>query len=413
MRRLFARALGCVLGASTIGLVGIVTMSAVVAAQSSSVPNALIYLTSNTGVTAVDPTTGTTSFSAPRGVASGDWSQLVSTQSARKRTLVRRVDAITGDIVGETTLPGNLDTRVVSYHGDLVALSPDPGPGADGKQPGRTETRLVVLETYSGHERAFQVHGNIEPEAFSSDGESLFVVQYFPPLLPDRYQVRLLDLRTGDLSDVPSPDGASQGQMPGIARTHVMAPDGSRLYTLYTSEEDGARYSFVHVLDLEEKWAHCVDLPLDLGDKPETLAIGISPNGSTVYVADAAAGRLAEISTTNLAVTRTARLPYRDATARPSVSTTLARVYVAMGDKIIALDARTLESDFSTALTEDARSILATPTDPGLLYVAQRRSVVSLDGDTGQPVSSFPAAKPQLGGAGYPLPSGDTIKCAC
>lgn len=413
MRRLFARALGCVLGASTVGLVGIVTMSAVVSAQSSSVPNALIYLTSNTGVTAVDPTTGTTSFSAPRGVASGDWSQLVSTQSARKRTLVRRVDAITGNIVGETTLPGNLDTRVVSFHGDLVALSPDPGPGADGKQPGRTETRLIVLETNSGQQRNYTVHANLEPEAFSSDGNSLFVIQYFPPLLPDRYQVRLLDLSTGDLRDVPSPDGASQGQMPGIARTHVMAPDGSRLYTLYTSEENGARYSFVHVLDLEEKWAHCVDLPIDLGETPEALAIGISPNSAAVYVADGDAGRMVEISTASLSVTRTARLGYRDASARPAVTTTLDHVYVAMGDTVIGLNAHTLAADFRSTLDDATRSILATPTDPGLLYVAQRKSVVGLDGDTGELVSSFPAVKPQLGGAGYPSPSGNTIKCAC
>ena len=412
MRRLLAQTLGCVIAASTIGLVAMVAMGAVVSAQSSSVPNSLIYLTSNTGVTAVDPSTGNTAFAAPRGVASGDWSQLISTQSARKRTLVRRVDAITGDITSETNVAGALETRAVSFAGDLVALSPDPR-GADGEQPGRTDTRLVVLETNSGRERNYTVHGNVEPEAFSSNGASLFVIQYFPPLLPDRYEVRLLDLSTGELRDVPTPDGANRGQMPGIARTHVMAPDGSRLYTLYTSEENGNRYSFVHVLDLNDQWAHCVDLPLDLGDTPEAMGIGISPNGSTVYVADGAAGKLAEISTTNLTVTRVARLPYRDASARPAVSTTLDRVYVAMGEKVLALDALTLESDFTASLTENARSIVATPSDVGQLYVAQRRSVVTLDGDTGQPVSSFPAAKPQLGGAGYPLPSGATVKCAC
>lgn len=412
MRRLFAQVFGCAITASTIGLIAVVAMGAVVSAQSSAVPSSLIYLTSKAGVTAVDPATGNTSFSAPRGVASGDWTQLISTQSARKHTLVRRVDAISGDISAESTVPGNLDTRAVSFAGDLVALSPDPR-GTDGKQPGRTETRLVVLETNSSRTRDYTVHANVEPEAFSSNGESLFVIQYFPPLLPDRYGVRLLDLNTGELRDVPSPDGANRGQMPGIARTHVRSADGSRLYTLYTSEEGGERYSFVHVLDLDEEWAHCVDLPLDLGDTPEAMAIGISPDGSMVYVADGAAGKLAEVSTTDLTVTRVARLPYRDATARPAVSTTFDRVFVAMGEKVFALDARTFESDFSAALTDPARSILATPSDEGLLYVAQRKSVVGLDGATGEAVSSFPAAKPQLGGAGYPLPAGATVKCAC
>jgi outer membrane protein assembly factor BamB len=412
MRRLLAHALGCTIAASTTVLVAVVALGAVVSAQSASVPSSLIYLTSSTGVTAVNPTTGTASFSAPRGVASGDWSQLISSQPTRKRTLLRRVDAMTGNIIGETNLAGALDTRVVSFGGDLVALSPDPG-GVYGKQPGRTETRLIVLNTNSQQVRTYTVHGNIEPEAFSTDGGSLFVIQYFPPLLPDRYEVRLLSLSTGTLRDVPSPDGGNRGSMPGIARTHVMAPDGSRLYTLYTSEEGGKRYSFVHVLDLDEEWAHCVDLPLDLGDAPEAMAIGVSPNGSTVYVADGAAGKLAEVSTTSLTVIRTARLPHRDASARPAVSTTLDRVYLAMGDRVLALDSRTLEAEFTAVLTQNARSILATPSDLNLLYVAQRRSVVGLDGDTGQPVSSFPAAKPKLGGAGYPLPSGDTVKCAC
>jgi len=49
------------------------------------------------------------------------------------------------------------------------------------------------------------------------------------------------------------------------------------------------------------------------------------------------------------------------------------------------------------------------------LYVAERRSIVELDGRTGQQRSSIPADTPRLTGLGYQYPpaSGNTIQCAC
>jgi DNA-binding beta-propeller fold protein YncE len=377
-----------------------------------------IYLASGHGITAIDAATGAETFTAEGGIASGDWQRLVSaTPGGNGTTVLRAVDAFDGDLESDTALAGTLDVRTVSYRGDLVALSPD-ARAVNGRQPGRSSTKLVVASTTGGTPtRTYDVAANIEPEAFSTDGGALFVVQYLPPMDPDRYQVRRLDLATGQLTLVASIDGANQGQMPGIARTSVMAPDGRRLYTLYTSEENGQRYSFVHVLDLDRQWAHCVDLPLTFGADPDAMGIAINPSGSRVYVADVAAGKLAAIDTTQVALDTVSRMPIRGVHARPAVAAGTGRVYVATQRNLVALATGTSVTYFHSTLESPVRGLHAVPVGGVVdqLYVAERRAIVQLDGTNGRQVSAFTADTPRLTGLGYqyPPPSGDTIKCGC
>jgi DNA-binding beta-propeller fold protein YncE len=234
---------------------------------------------------------------------------------------------------------------------------------------------------------------------------------------PDRYQVRRLDLQTGDLTLVPSVDGANQGQMPGIARTSVMAPDGRRLYTLYTSEENGERYSFVHVLDLDKQWAHCVDLPAAFGQDPEAMGIAINPIGTTVYVADVAAGKLAVVNTSAVGLDTVARLPIRGVHARPAVASNTARVYVAAQRNLVAVEAYSWITKFHAKLSSGVRGLhpLGNSGPFDRVYVAERRSIVQLDGTTGRQVSTFAADTPRLTGLGYqaPPPSSGSYPCAC
>jgi hypothetical protein len=411
MQRLRARIAGG-LFSTALGL----AVVAVAMPVHGQVPTAspLLYLSWDSGVTAVDASTGQQAFTTPSGVPSGDWSRLVSTTRAGNVTNVRTVDATTGAAVGMINVPGQVATRVVSYGGDLAALSQHPR-AVNGRQPGRSKTELVVASTNRNSQRRYELDGNIEPEAFSSDGNSMFVIQYFPPLQPNRYQVRQLDLGTGALSNVPSHAGADQGQMPGIARRQVMSPDGTRLYTLYTSEGDGTRYSFVHVLDLDEKWAHCVDLPFSFGDKPDAMAITLNPDGSRIYVADGAQARLAEIDSTSLAVERFARIPLPRSGTRPVATAGADRIYIATDRTLTSIDAPSLQPGRRIALTEPARGMVVVDGYPDMLYVAQRRAVVGIVGTSGQTVSSFPASLPRLTGLGYQVPAtaSNTIKCAC
>ena len=405
-----------VLGSSLLVLGGVFTVVPLHGEYDSTAP--LLYLSSGQGITAIDATNGTEAFTAEGGVASGNWQRFISAAPGGDgTTALRSVDAYRGDVQSDTPLSGTLDVRAVSYHGDLVALSPD-ARAVNGRQPGRSSTKIVVASTINAAPtRTYDVAANIEPEAFSTDGGALFVVQYLPPMRPDRYQVRRLDLRTGELTMVQSIDGANQGQMPGIARTSVMSPDGRRLYTLYTSEENGQRYSFVHVLDLDKQWAHCVDLPLTFGQDPEAMSLAINPIGTMVYVADVAAGKLAAVNTSVVGLDSVARIPIRGVHARPAIAASTARVYVAAQRNLVAVEAYSWTTKFHATLTSGVRGIhtLGNSGPFDRIYVAQRRSIAQLDGTTGQQVSAFAADTPRLTGLSfqYPPPNGGSYQCAC
>ena len=172
---------------------------------------------------------------------------------------------------------------------------------------GRATTELVVVRFDGSTPRHLQLTGNVEPEALSSDGSTIFALDYRPALSPDRYRVRRVDVATGLISDVPSNDKEIRGDMQGVARTQALSPDGSRLYTLYTVPGDQPR-EFVHVLSLDAQTANCVDLPVPFGRDTGSMALAPSPDGLHLYVADATHRVLADVDTQALTVTRTARL---------------------------------------------------------------------------------------------------------
>jgi DNA-binding beta-propeller fold protein YncE len=99
--------------------------------------------------------------------------------------------------------------------------------------------------------------------------------------------------------------------MPGYARTQLMSPDGTQLYTFYASpepvHEDDETYSaWVHVLNLAEGWAHCVDLAEEIGvDGNANPALAVTPDGSRLYLSDGTSGALVAVDTTSLRVLRT------------------------------------------------------------------------------------------------------------
>lgn len=395
-------------------LVGVLVVPAALPVHDGGGSRPQLYLDTAQGIAAIDAENGAPSFTAHDARPAGDWSRLVSAAPDGTTTRVSVIDAIDGTTQGAFSVDGRNDVRVVSYRGDLVALSPHEA-GRDGHQPGRERTTLVVAATDGSGTRTYDLPGNVEPEAFSTDGRAAFVIDYLPPMQPDRYQVRRLDLATGQLGDVPSPDGANQGQMPGVARTQVMAPDGSRLYTLYTSaDEHGDAYSFVHVLDLDGQWAHCVDLPRPFGQAPEAMSLAITPNGSAVYVADVASGRLAEVSTNRLTVARTARTPVRGFGQQPHLAASSSLLYVAVDRTLIAMRTPSLVVRYHEALPSAARG-LAVPSTAPLLYVAHRHAIDGRDPTTGSLSTTVRVDTPHLVGLGYGAtpPSGDTIKCAC
>ena len=110
--------------------------------------------------------------------------------------------------------------------------------------------------------------------------------------------------------------------MRGDGRQAVLAADRRVLYTLYTHQPDHQHtrdrisgrpgsdvHAFVHTLHLEQRWAYCVDLPHPFGHGPaEGHAMTISPDGTRLLVVDVGSGIVADISTEELTVRRTAAI---------------------------------------------------------------------------------------------------------
>jgi len=144
------------------------------------------------------------------------------------------------------------------------------------------------------------------------------------------YRVRPLNLESGRLETIVGPTKQPLIEdMNGSGRRQVWSPNGARLNTLYIRQThhhhdsaDGEAAQthhahgepgtdgFVHVLDLDEEWAHCLDLPEAFGGGDlSTTALAVSPDGLTLAVADASAGQIAFASSVELAVTRVVPMP--------------------------------------------------------------------------------------------------------
>lgn len=217
--------------------------------------------------------------------------------------------------------PGT-ELRALSADGSKVALY----------LPGEDATEIMVVE--AGFEvTRYEFDGVIEPEAFSTDGGLLFVIDHEVGSQPGAYRVRPLDLETGELQTILGPAKTPLlEEMNGLGRRQVWSSDGRRLYTLYirqthhhhdpiaegTTTGSGAEHvhggpgtdGFVHVLDLTEEWAFCLDLPPSFGAGDlDTTALAVSPNGTELAVLDMNAGEIAFASTDELQVTKVVPLP--------------------------------------------------------------------------------------------------------
>jgi YVTN family beta-propeller protein len=379
----------------------------------------VVFLRARGGITLARDPAGTFTR-IPTAISSTDWSAVVQTIRHGRDTRIAAFDAISGQELWSRVVDGRLEAKVASTDARFVALGYPGWFDANGYPLGQPRTSLVILSQDATEPHVIELDGNYAPEAFSTDGNSLFVIQYLPARHPNRYRVRRLDLATERVVGVYSVDADLQEAMQGTARVQAASPDGRRLYTLYTVDgPDGTRRAFVHVLSLDELWAHCVDLPTAFAEAPEkSIALSVSPDGDRVYAADTSSGTLAEIDTKALAVSRTAELlaSPRGGVAQAAVGSN-GLVYVARDTGVTALDASTL-SPIGTWQLGDRITGLQPARDGLGLYVGLNDRILVLDGRTGTQLRTLdpPEAQPidQLGEATRPLDTARTvIECAC
>ena len=349
----------------------------------------VLFLQTASGVSIVEPGADAATYSGTAAVPSADWSTVIETtivqrEGARRSTRVDAVDPTTGRIVWQRTLPGKLRVKVVSSDGNLVALG-------DRRErsylSGRRSTRLLILDARTAETRAITVAENLEPEAFSTDGKSLFVLVYTPWNAPRNYQVRRLDLPTRRLMGVYTPDAHLQERMRGTARIQAMSPDGSRLYTLYTVGSGKNAHTFIHTLDLDELWAHCIDLPHSFRKASGySAAITVSLDGDRLYLAHNRGKAVAEIDTRALAVTRSERVDFGRGWPVHVHSSPDGDLYVSSGRDLTALDPSTLGASESWDMGQRING-LQSAGEGDKLYVALRRKVSVIDGTSGSLLS--------------------------
>lgn len=370
-------------------------------------------------ISAIDPDTGNLLFDAGEALATADGSQLVQATADDEDTRIAQLDAATGDEQTVTHIDGTWELRLLSADGTTAVLMPPKANGVDPYLPeARTSTSMLLVHLDGRSPERFDLDGNYEPEALSTDGSALFVIEYTPALAPEQYQVRQLDLASGTVHDVFSRDKELQEAMGGNARTQVASPAGDRLYTLYTlGNADGTRQAFIHVLSLDEQWAHCIDLPAGVAIGPQfTTALAVSPDGDRLYVVDGAGNRIVDVDTDELTIVDSEYLD-RDESEPARVSAAAASddaVYASIDDTITVHDSKTLEEVASWVVSAPAISIQL---ERDLVYLAlpDRLQVLDpADGTieeifrSGERITRFVGPSPEP-----PQPQRGGLECAC
>jgi len=263
-------------------------------------------------------------FELPRGIAAADGSAYYALSAGR----LLRFDPLTGRRTASFPRLGDWRLEAVSANGRWVALS-------------RAATRLVVVDGRSGataHELALD--GDFLVETISSDGDFLFLQQTFAD---GRYAVRGYDLREGRLL---AGSLATKGEtlvMAGVATGTIASPDGRWLLTVYIDTAKDA--AFVHALNLVDRLPICIDLPpcadCDVADL-RGWGLTLSPDGRTLYAANPALGRLAEVDLPTTSVVHESRFrpAAGGADTRSAVAPDGSRVVFTNGETVWSYDTR-------------------------------------------------------------------------
>jgi hypothetical protein len=312
-------------------------------------------------------------------------------------SLLVRLDPADGVPTRSIALGGGWIPRVISSDGRACALSRT---GASVRPAARARTTLLVT-TDGRQQQRYDLDGVLEPDAFTRDNGGLFVLEWLPKQAPDRYRVRLLDLTSGAVqplltrNKVPVPAGAEE-EMHAEGRQAVLSDDRQVLYTLYTHQPDhrhtrdliagrpGNVHAFVHILNLTERWAYCLDLPLPFGEGPaEGHAIAIGAGGRQLAVVDMTSGSLAYADTAALTIERVVvSLRAADGAASLAFAPDGRRIFAGVGTTVTVLDSGNDAVTARWSVPGTIRGLGLSP-DATRVYAGGTDEIVWLDAGSG------------------------------
>ena len=210
----------------------------------------VLFIQTQSGVTAVDVRTHSAVAQLPQGVPSADWKHFYAVSGG----LLEDYDAVSGRVLRSMILPGAYALPVVTASGGRGGISQD-GRRLVLEQQRDGVSHLLILNTsFTGEPVRVDLPGDYKFDAISNDGARLYLIQHADN---NHYFVRDyvpgIGLDPNIIFD--KSDGAAA--MSGIRLMGVPSPDGSWLYSVYARS---GQSSFVHELSLDAPFAFCVDL---------------------------------------------------------------------------------------------------------------------------------------------------------
>lgn len=322
-------------------------------------PGEFLLVKTDGGVAVMDASTGELRWRIDGGVPAPDWSRVYTATSDGARTAIASIDPATGDTVASSGVRGDLAIRAVLAPNGSLALTAPPVDGSTSWSPAPRRSTEIVIASPDGSSETerFELHGNLEPEAFSSDGEWLYLLQYRPAMDPSSYRVSRLYLEDGKLSPVFGPNKAPVENMTATRLQQVASGDAGALYTLYTNQPPdylrasplaGDEVAFIHTLSLADGFAFCTALPDLFGSATgDGSAVAVAPGGARVFAIDADHGRIAVLQPIRRRIVRDAEVDLSSLGGGPitaRVTPDGATLLVAGRSGVLPLDRATLEA---------------------------------------------------------------------
>ncbi len=210
-----------------------------------------------------------------------------------------------GGLVRSTNLAGDFmlaDQSALSFDGRFLVLqerfAPQPGAGYEHQ-----ESTFAVLETDLLSDPVMvTLQGRFELDALSAGGDNLYLINYLPPYGSGSYQVRVYDLKAGQLLPQAVTEGLDRVKqivptMSGTVLQQVVSPEGKWVYSLYLNREHGP---FIHALDTSSRSSYCIFLPVEHKEDLSLQAfwsLALSSDGTRLYAANGALGVVQEHDT--------------------------------------------------------------------------------------------------------------------
>lgn len=219
------------------------------------------------------------------GVVSEDGSSRFVTIGAGSETVVMRISTGDGEVEDYRVDRGNFTVPAIAVDGTASGISADGGTLALIKPRQtfpRDSTDFLIFRSSNTEKvlrnpESIRLDGDFSFDALSPDGETMYVIEYTNPRDYDSYQVRSMDLATGELDPEPIVDPEEEpDDMRGLPQTRATSADGRWEYTLY---DGGGSHPFIHALDVVDGVTVCIDLEMIGAGKTYGAVLAMNEDG--------------------------------------------------------------------------------------------------------------------------------------